>query len=184
MRTSGLCAIAVSLLMTAIDLGLAVAQTASTGFILQANEGERRVRRATDVPFILKVDKKNGGSSDFVIGVEELRPGQRIPLHRHPHGDEIIFVHRGVATVTLGEREAMALEGATIYIPRNVRIGLTNPGRNTLTILLAFSKPGFEEYLRDTSSLEGEPLLAITPDEREKIFKKHEWHTVYEQRRN
>src|SRR5262245_60484398 len=141
MRTPSLCAIAVSLLVS--TNGLAVAQTAPTGLILQADEGERRVRRATDFPFILKVDRKNGGSTDLVMGVEDLKPGQRIPMHRHLHGDEIIFVHKGVARVTLGEREAMALEGATIYIPRNVRIGLTNPGPNTLTIMFVFSKPGF-----------------------------------------
>jgi len=172
---------AVPLLAIAIGVSSAFAQT-PTGLILQADDGERRVRRSSDFPFILKVDKKNGGSTEMVMGMEDLKPGQRIPLHRHLHGDEIIFIHKGTANVTLGERESTAREGATIYIPRNVRIGLTNLGPGTLTIVFTFSRPGFEEYLRDTSSLEGESLPAISPEERAKILKKHEWHTVYEQR--
>lgn len=51
------------------------------GLILGASEGERRVRRpkAADVagladPFILKVDRLNGGSPDLVMGYEDISP--------------------------------------------------------------------------------------------------------------
>ncbi len=176
------CAVALLFLVIALGFASAFAQGISSGLILQADEGERRIRRAADFPFILKVDKKNGGSTDMVMGMEDLKPGQGIPMHRHLHGDEIIFIHKGAAKVTLGEREARATEGATIYVPRNVRIGLTNPGPGTLTIVFTFSKPGFEEYLRETSSLEGQSLPVLSSEDRAKIRKKHEWHTVYEQR--
>src|SRR6266581_6036103 len=105
----------------------ALAQGVSAGLILQADEGERRARRASDFPFILKVDKKNGGSADLVMGMEDLKPGQGIPTHRHLHADEIVFIHKGTAEVTLGEQKAIVREGGTVYIPRNVRIALKNP---------------------------------------------------------
>jgi oxalate decarboxylase/phosphoglucose isomerase-like protein (cupin superfamily) len=75
----------------------------SQGLVLQIDEGERRVRRtAGKGPFILKVDRQNGGSSDLVMGYEDIAPGAEIQLHRHLVADEIIFVHRGAGVVTLG----------------------------------------------------------------------------------
>ena len=69
---------------------------ASQGLVLQLNEGERRVRRtAGKGPFILKVDRRNGGSPELVMGYEDIAPGAEIQLHRHLIADEIIFVHRG-----------------------------------------------------------------------------------------
>ncbi|HYT31440.1 MAG TPA: cupin domain-containing protein [Thermoanaerobaculia bacterium] len=154
----------------------------NAGLILQADEGERRVRRTGDFPFILKVDKQNGGSTDFVMGMEDVKAGQTIPPHRHLHAAEIVFVHKGSALVTLGGREALVREGGTVYIPKNVRIALKNPGPERLTIVFIFPKPGFEEYLRDTSVPEGQSMPPMSPEMRAKIREKHEWHTIYEQR--
>ncbi len=158
------------------------AQSPPPGLILQADEGERRIRRTGDFPFILKVDRKNGGSADMVMGMEDLRPGQAIPTHRHLHADEIVFIHKGTAEVMLGEQKATVREGGTVYIPRNVRIALKNPGPATLTIVFLFPKPGFEEYLRDTSAPEGQSMPSMSPEARAQIRLKHEWHTIYDQR--
>src|SRR5262245_10105979 len=156
--------------------------SASAGLILQAHEGERRVRRTGDFPFILKVDKQNGGSTDLVMGMEDLKAGQAIPPHRHLHAAEIVFVHKGSALVTLGEREALVREGGTVYIPKNVRITLKNPGPERLTIVFIFPRPGFEDYLRDTSAPEGQSMPSMSPEQQAKVREKHEWHTIYEQR--
>jgi len=107
-----------------------LAQSGPSGLILQADEGERRARRTGDFPFILKVDKKNGGSADMVMGMENLK----------------------------------------------------NPGPATLTIVFLFPKPGFEEYLRDTSAPEGQSMPPMSPEARAQIRAKHEWHTIYDQR--
>lgn len=155
------------------------------GLILQAGEGERRVRRPKAAgepglpdPFIIKVDRRNGESSDLVMGYEELGPGQEIPAHSHLIADEIIFVHKGSGRVTLGDREATVSAGGTVYIPRNVRIGLMNTGSEPLGIAFIFSKPGFEELMRENSVLEGEPVTPISPEERAAIQSRHSWHTV------
>lgn len=149
------------------------------GLILQDGEGERRVRRnAGKGPFILKVDRQNGRSPDLVMGYEDIAPGAEIQLHRHLVADEILFVHRGSGTASLNGRKAHVSAGATIYVPRNVTVGLVNDGTEPLGITFTFSKPGFEELMRDNSVLEGQPVIPMSPEERAKIQAKHRWHTI------
>ena len=155
--------------------------------ILQEGEGERRVRRvrsdapsALTVPFIIKIDPKNGGSRDFFMGYEDIDPGQAIPPHVHPHADEIIFVHRGSGTVSLASREAVVTAGATVYIPRNTRIALRNTGSEPLGIAFIFSKPGFEEFMRATSVPEGSPVTTLSQSERADIRARYPHYVVYE----
>jgi len=153
---------------------------ASPGLILQADEGERRVRRnAGKGPFILKVDRQNGGSRDLVMGYEDLAPGAEIQPHTHLVADEILFIHRGSGVAKLGNRESMVSAGATIYIPRSVQISVRNTGTEPLGVAFVFSKPGFEELMRDNSVLEGQPVTPISAEEREQIRKRHSWHTIY-----
>jgi len=66
--------------------------------ILQESDGERRLHRPPPgalsnltAPFILKVDRSNGGAPEFVMHTEDIPPGQAISPHRHPHSDEIIW---------------------------------------------------------------------------------------------
>jgi quercetin dioxygenase-like cupin family protein len=154
-----------------------VAQAA--GLILQTGEGERRVRRnAGKGPFIIKVDRQNGGSPDLVMGYEDIAPGAEIQLHRHLIADEILFVYRGAGTASLNGRKAHVSAGATIYVPRNVTIGLVNDGTEPLGITFTFSKPGFEELMRDNSVLEGQPVIPMSTEERAQIQAKHRWHTI------
>jgi quercetin dioxygenase-like cupin family protein len=149
------------------------------GLVLQDTEGERRVRRnAGKGPFIIKVDRQNGGSPDLVMGYEDIAPGAEIQLHRHLIADEILFVHRGTGTASLNGRKAHVSAGATIYVPRNVTIGLVNDGTEPLGITFTFSKPGFEELMRDNSVLEGQPVIPMSAEERARIQAKHRWHTI------
>lgn len=168
------------------DLGVRQAATMpATPLVLGLEQGERRVRRAQtsglSSSFILKVDGRNGGSSDLVMGYEDVPPGQAIAPHQHERADEIIFVQRGSGVVELGTRTIAFTTGATIYLPKQVRIAVRNTGAEPLSIAFMFSKPGFEEYLRDTSVPEGEPVLPLSVDERTAIRARHRWHTVYDQ---
>jgi quercetin dioxygenase-like cupin family protein len=150
------------------------------GLVLQADEGERRVRRNIGKgPFILKVDRRNGGSPDLVMGYEDLAPGAEIQPHTHLVADEILFIHRGNGIATLGGRESRVSAGATIYIPRNVRISVRNTGSEPLGVAFIFSKPGFEELMRENSVAEGQPVTPISAEERERIRERHSWHTIY-----
>lgn len=150
--------------------------------ILGVNEGERRRRRfSVSAPdFILKVDPQNGGSRDITMGYEDLPPGGVIPPHWHKMADEILFIHRGSGVVELGEQKEAFTEGATIFIPKDVRVTVRNTGSGPLSVAFFFSKPGFETFLREMSALEGEALVPLSPQALRAIRKRHEWHTVYE----
>jgi quercetin dioxygenase-like cupin family protein len=155
------------------------AAPAHGGMVLQLTEGERRVRRtAGKGPFILKVDRQNGGSPDLVMGYEDIAPGAEIQLHRHLVADEIIFVHRGSGIASLDGRVSRVSAGATIYIPRDVTIALVNNDTVPLGIAFVFSRPGFEELMRDNSVREGEPVLPMSPEERARVQARHRWHTI------
>jgi hypothetical protein len=131
----------------------------SEGLILQDGYGERRVRRSTGKgPFSIQVDRQNVGSPDLVMGYEDIAPG--------------------AGRATLNGRKAKARAGATIYIPRNVTIGLVNDEGEPLGIAFRFSKPGFEELMRDNSVPEGQPVPPMSVDERARIQARHRWHTI------
>ena len=61
----------------------------ATPLILEKNEGERRVARGwpghpdPGETIILKVDRKNGGSSHLVFFTADLPPGSAIETHKH-----------------------------------------------------------------------------------------------------
>ena len=97
---------------TVVTSGAVAPGGGGTPLVLQLEEGERRVRRtAAKGPFILKVDRKNGGSPDLVMGYEELAPGAEIQLHRHRAGEYGLGAARpGVRLLSAGLRGVDARE--------------------------------------------------------------------------
>ena len=155
--------------------------------ILRDGEGERLIHRRPPsalsnltAPLILKVDRRHGGAPEFVMLTEDIPPGQAIPLHRHPHSDEIIFIHGGTGLASLGGREATVSSGATIYVPRNTVLGLRNTGTEPLKIAAFFSQPGYEEYLREITVPEGQNPTPLTVEELSAIRARHLDSAVYE----
>ena len=164
-----------------------VAETRSEALILGESDGERRLRRPPPgalsnltAPLILKVDRKSGGAPEFVMLTEDIPPGQAISPHRHPHSDEIIFVHEGTGLALLDGKQATVTTGATIYMPRNTVVGLRNTGTEPLKIVAIFSKPGFEDYLREISVPEGQTPTPLSLQELTAIRGRHLDSAVYE----
>lgn len=164
-----------------------VAREPSQPLILDASEGERRLHRPPPgslsnltAPFILKVDRKNGGAPEFVMVSEDIPPGQAIPAHRHPHSDEIIFIYGGTGLAVLAGRQASVTTGATIYMPRNTVVGLRNTGTDPLRVVAVFSQPGYEAYLREISVPEGQTPTPLTVEELSAIRARHLDSAVYE----
>jgi mannose-6-phosphate isomerase-like protein (cupin superfamily) len=147
--------------------------SSSAGLILQESEGELRLRRPRGnsgfegaPSFIIKVDRKYGDSSSFFMGMENIPPGKKIRLHHHPHAEEILFIHRGTGVARLGSREAAVSAGATVYIPRNVSVGLRNTGTEPLSLVFIFPEPdGMAGQMRSGSVPEGEQPIPFTPEE-------------------
>src|ERR1051325_2320939 len=144
------------------------------GLILQQSEGDRRVRRPrpenvarmSTSSMIIKVDERNGGSTDFFVGYEEIAPGNAISAHLHPEYDEILIVHEGKGLARLGSPERAVTAGALIYIPPNTRVSLRNTGSRTLSLFFIFPKPEMvSEYYRELTVKEGERLVPFSAEE-------------------
>jgi mannose-6-phosphate isomerase-like protein (cupin superfamily) len=143
------------------------------GLVLQESEGEMRVRRprgntgAEGAPsFIIKVDRQYGNSPTFFMGMEDIPPGKKIRRHHHPHAEEILFIHRGTGVARLGSREVKVTAGATVYVPRNVSVGLLNTGAEPLSLVFIFPEPdGMARQMRSGSVGVGEEAKPFTPEE-------------------
>jgi quercetin dioxygenase-like cupin family protein len=196
MRTTlfawAVCAISVGACTSATTVPPNQPITATTAIplILEKDEGERRVWRpiegaegwdAEPGPFILKVDRHNGGSSHLIFGTEDLPPGASIDRHRHPGADEIILLQNGRARVSLGDRSREVHGGATVFIPANTWISVTNIGTEAINCVFVFSALGFDDYMRAESTLEGQKITPLTKAEDAQIMKEHADAVIYAQ---
>jgi quercetin dioxygenase-like cupin family protein len=164
-----------------VPTGNSASAYAREPLILAVGDGERRIRRVMGGALaIIKVDRRNGGSPELMMGYEELPPGQAILAHRHPSMDEIIFVHRGTGTAELGDRKAAVGPGTTVFIPQATRVMLRNTGTEPLAIAFFFSQPGYEEYLRDTSVPDGETAPPLSTSELATVRDRHKQHIVFD----
>jgi len=160
--------------------------TKTVPLILEKNEGERLVFRPwpghpkPGAAFFLKVDPKNGGSAHLMFGTEDLPPGETIGTHRHPSADEIIFLQAGTARVHVGDSVRVVHAGATVFIPADTRISVSNIGRDALGMVFIFSAPGFEDFMRAVSVREGENNVPLSKAEDDEIQKKHTHDVVYQ----
>jgi quercetin dioxygenase-like cupin family protein len=160
----------------------------ATPLVLEKNEGEKRVWRpiegatgwdAQPGPFILKVDRHNGGSSHLVFGTEDLPPGAKIDRHRHPGADEILLLQNGRARVSLGDRTREVHGGATVFIPANTWISVTNIGTDAVSCVFVFSALGFDDFMRAESVPEGQKVTPLTKTEDARIMKEHANAVIY-----
>jgi quercetin dioxygenase-like cupin family protein len=130
-------------------------------------------------PFIFKVDRQNGGSSHLVFVTEDVPPGAKIDRHRHPGADEIIFLQNGRARVSLGDRVMEVHAGATVFAPANTWIEVTNIGTDAIHGVFVFSAPGFDDFMRAESVLEGQKITPLTKAEDARIMKQHAHAVIY-----
>jgi quercetin dioxygenase-like cupin family protein len=160
-----------------------------TPLILAKDEGERRVWRpiegdtgwnAQPGVFILKIDPKNGGSSHMVFGTEPLPPGATIDRHKHPGSDEIIYFENGTARVSLAGTVRDVHGGATVFIPANTWISVTNTGTEPIHIVFIFSAPGFDAFMRAESVPKASPITPLSKAQDAAIMKSYEQAVVYQ----
>jgi Cupin domain len=78
------------------------APAAATGVAIPPDDGEHLLIGPRRAPVTIKVGRHNN-SSRMAVGTENIAPGDRIPIHKHGREDEIIFIHSGEGTMTLGE---------------------------------------------------------------------------------
>jgi quercetin dioxygenase-like cupin family protein len=153
----------------------------ATPLILAANDGERReFRTRPGVTFTVKVDPKNGGSEHMAVVTEDMAPGDRIPVHRHPRADELIFIQGGTGRVTLGDKVQEVHAGGIVFIPSDTWIGMGNIGKDHLTHVDIWSVHGFEEYMRVISVPAGSPVTPLSKAELEELRRKYSHDGVFQ----
>jgi len=149
-------------------LASAAAQTPA-GTILGPGDGEHLTRR-WGYPLTIKIDPVTAGSKDFVAGTEDLAPGTEIPMHRHHHMEEIVIIQSGDDVVArIGDQQRHVGPGAMAFGPPNTWMCFQNVGTSVARVTWIFSRPGFETYVRATSVPAGQPVVALTATEMDKI---------------
>jgi len=111
---------------------------------------------------------------------EDMAPGDKIPTHRHPHADELIFIQSGTARVTLGDQVQEAHAGAIVFIPSDTWIGMENIGKDHLTHIDVWSAPGYQEYMRAISVPAGEPVVPLSKAEVDELRKKYSHFGIFQ----
>jgi mannose-6-phosphate isomerase-like protein (cupin superfamily) len=101
---------------------------------------------------IIKVDSRRRGTA-FAMGTESLAPGAAIPVHRHLHQDEVLFIYKGQGRATLDDKSMTVLPGTMLYVPRQAWHGLRNTGTGLLQFTWTAAPPGIEEFFRELSRL-------------------------------
>jgi quercetin dioxygenase-like cupin family protein len=140
----------------------------SPALVLQEDDGDHLVRRTGPTggwPFTIKLDGQSGNTEDFFVMTETMSPGQTIPFHKHDNAEEILIFEEAGATVTVGNKRAVAGPRSIVFIPRNTWISATNIGARDIRLVAVFSRHGFERYMRAISVKQGEPVTPLSPDE-------------------
>ncbi len=116
----------------------------------------------------------------MVFGTEDLQPGDGIDAHKHPESDELLFLQTGTARVHLGDSVRDVHAGATVFIPANTWISLSNIGGDVMSLTFVFSAPGFEDFMRAESVREGEKNVPVSKAEDDEIQRTHRYCVIYQ----
>lgn len=79
----------------------------------------------------------------LMIGLNCLEPNQVQNIHAHNGADKIYFVVEGRGRFTIGDDEYEAGAGMLVTAPAGVPHGVSNPGPDRLSLLVAIA-PGFK----------------------------------------
>ncbi|MCZ4072135.1 cupin domain-containing protein [Agrobacterium sp. LMR679] len=148
------------------------------GTVISPDEGERLVRR-WGYSFLMKLDEKNGGAKQFVVGSEILPPGKSVHVHKHDYAEELLIINSGRGTAILGDRKEPVGPGDIVFIPQYSWAGLDNTGTENIDFLWLFPKPGIEKYFRDTSVPDGQEPKVLSDEELDRIRALHSEFVTY-----
>ncbi len=139
--------------------------------VLERNEGEKRVRLPREgvankpIEFILKITPESTGSQHLVLGTQTIPPGGTVPRHRHLDQDEVVVLQTGSARMTLADKDYDIHAGGIVFAPANTWMALENTGTEDIQLIFIYSAPGFERYMRCTSTPVGQTAPPLSLDQ-------------------
>jgi len=71
-------------------------------------------------------------------------PGQSVPLHRHPRGDEYFYIVKGKGKITVGKEEAEANSGCIFKVPAGVLHGWENESQRLILLSIIIPAQSYE----------------------------------------
>ena len=122
---------------------------------------------------VVKVGPVNTGSQRVAMGTQEMPARYRIPVHRHEHQDEILFIHKGKGTGIVGNERVPLEPGTTIYIPQGVWHGVENTSEAPTEIIWVIAPPGLERFFREIGAPPGTRREPLTKEEIAEINQRH-----------
>ena len=142
---------------------------ATTGYVLQANEGETLQRPGGQI--VIKADPLTG-SNRLAVGTQQLYVGSGIRLHQHEGEDELLWIQEGSATAIVGDTRTTVAKGAFVYVPKGVWHGLENP-KDEVRLVWIVSPPGLENFFREVGTPPGIEPRKLTLEQLNDIARKH-----------
>jgi quercetin dioxygenase-like cupin family protein len=139
--------------------------------VLEKSQGEKRIRLPREgvankpVAFMLKITPESAGSQHLVLGTQTIPPGGTVPKHRHLDQDEVVVLQSGSARMTLAGQDYDVHAGGIVFAPANTWMSLENKGTEDIQLIFIYSAPGFERYMRCTSTLVGETAPPLSLDQ-------------------
>jgi quercetin dioxygenase-like cupin family protein len=109
--------------------------------------------------------------------MEDMMPGRKMRIHKHLDNDELIFIHKGEGTLTLGEELIVVKTGSVAFVPRGVWHGLDNTGTENLLMAFQYSPAGFEQYFIENGTPVG--MLPKEKTEEEYAVTEKKYGMVY-----
>ena len=141
-----------------------VALSRATGVVLEPSEGEQRFLGRERTPTLIKVDPATVAARELFVFQRVLDPGASLGRHRHERDDEIIFVHAGEVTASLGDSDRRVVAGAMLFVPAGAWMNMWNASDAPATVLIIFAAPHMAEYIRSLGTRPGEPKRDLTPE--------------------
>ena len=141
------------------------------GVYIPPGGGQVLVLRQPPIPgdVAIKIAPDMGRSNRFSMGTQNLPPTYAIPVHKHLTEDEILFVHVGRGTATIGEETFPVDTGSTLYIPHGVWHTVVNHTDDPAQLVWVTAAPGIEDFFRRIGVEPGEPWIPLSPEELSRI---------------
>ena len=151
---------------------------ADKGIVAKAGEGRYhghiQLKGVNKNILDVKVSGKDTNGDLAIFEQTSLSPKRGVPLHIHPHQDEIFHILDGEYHFQVGKTKHELKTGDTIFLPRNVPhawVQMAEHGRMTVTMQPAGK---LEEFFVAMAALDHEP----TQEEVAQIFAEHDMKVV------
>ena len=82
------------------------------------------------------------------MGTQEIDPGGRVPRHRHPQAQEVLFVYEGHGLAYIDDTEVALCPGTTLVMPPNVWHSFVNNTEAPLRLTWSITPSGLEGMFR------------------------------------